>query len=164
VLATSAFAQSGGGCQLQGTASFTPGLNANAQPFSYSFNGNLTSCQSSEAGSPAAGAVSAGEAVTINGQQFQEPVPTDNGGCSNRTTSGIAIVTWADDTKTVVQYDTTGAAAAVNLSGTVVASVTLPAINPQPGQPTSTTVTIDALRRFVVGRSADVPTAGPDCV
>jgi hypothetical protein len=50
-------------------------------------------------------------------------------------------VTWADGTRTVVQYSTTGAAAAVHLSGTVIASVTLPAINPLPGQPTSTTVT-----------------------
>jgi hypothetical protein len=29
----------------------------------------------------------------------------------------------------------------VHLTGTVLASVTLPAINPQPGQPTSTTLT-----------------------
>ena len=29
----------------------------------------------------------------------------------------------------------------MHLSGTVLASVTLPAINPQPGQPTSTTLT-----------------------
>src|SRR2546428_7636336 len=95
-LAPTAFAASGGGCQLQGTASFTPGLNNNAQNFAYSFNGNLTGCQSSEAGAPASGAVSAGEAVTIGGQQFQEPVPSGNGGCESSTTSGTAVVTWAD--------------------------------------------------------------------
>jgi hypothetical protein len=140
-LAPSAFAASGGGCQLQGTASFTPGLNSNAQNFAYSFHGDLSSCQSSETGAPASGAVSAGEAVTIGGQQFQEPVPSGNGSCETSTTSGTAIVTWADGTKTVVQYSTTGAAAAVDLQGTVVPFVTLQAINPQPGQPTSTTVT-----------------------
>jgi hypothetical protein len=79
--------------------------------------------------------------VTINGQQFQEPVPTGNGGCSSSTTAGTAIATWADGTKTVINYSTSGAAAAVHLDGTVASSVTLQAINPQPGQPTSTTVT-----------------------
>jgi hypothetical protein len=142
VLAPAAVAaQSGGGCELQGTASFSPGLNSNVQNFSYSFHGNLSSCQSTEAGAPTAGTVSAGEAVTIAGQQFQEPVSSGNGGCSNSTTSGTAIVTWSDGTQTVVQYSTTGAAAAVHLQGTVASSVTLPAINPAPGQPTSTTVT-----------------------
>jgi hypothetical protein len=141
VLAPAALAQSGGGCQLQGTASFSPGLNSSAQNFTYSFNGNLTDCQSREPGAPSSGTVSAGEAVTINGEQFQEPVPTGNGGCSNSTTSGLAIVTWADATKTIVQYSTAGALAAVQLQGTVANNVTLQAINPQPGQPTSTIVT-----------------------
>ena len=141
VLAPTAFAQSGGGCQLDGTANISPGLNTGAQPFSYGFHGNLTGCQSNQSGSPATGTVSAGEAVSINGQQFQEPVSSGNGSCASSTTNGIAIVTWADGTQTVVQYSTNGAAAAVQLQGTVIASVTLPAINPQPGQPTSTTVT-----------------------
>jgi hypothetical protein len=138
---SAASAQSGGGCQLDGTASFNPGLGNNAQNFAYSFNGSLSGCQSTESGAPAAGSVSAGEAVTINGQQFQEPVPSGNGSCVTSTTGGTAIITWADGTKTVENYSTTGAAAAVNLQGTVADSVTLQAINTQPGQPTSTTVT-----------------------
>ena len=141
VLAPSASAQSGGGCQLDGTASFSPGLNTEAKAFSYSFNGQLTGCRSTESGAPASGTVSAGEAVTINGQQYQEPVPTGNGSCASSTTAGTAIVTWADGTQTVVSYETSGVAAAVQLQGEVVDSVTLPAINPQPGQPTETTVT-----------------------
>jgi hypothetical protein len=141
MLAPSAFAQSGGGCELDGNASFTPGLNTTAKDFTYSFGGDLSNCQSTEAGAPASGTVSAGEAVTINGQQFQEPVATGNGSCLSSTTGGTAIVTWADGTKTVVDYSTSGVAAAVELEGTVVPSVTLQAINPQPGQPTSTTVT-----------------------
>ena len=140
-LAPAASAQSGGGCQLDGDASFTPGLNSSAQNFNYSFNGVLSSCKSSEAGAPTDGTVSAGEVVTINGQQFQEPVPGGNGSCATSTTSGTAIVSWADGTKTVVDYSTTGAAAGVHLEGTVAPSVTLQAVNPQPGQPTSTTVT-----------------------
>src|SRR4051794_25592627 len=118
VLVPSAFGASAGGCQLQGTANFSPGLNANAQNFAYSFNGGLSGCQSSQSGAPASGTVSAGEVVTISGQQFQEPVPSGNGSCGNSTTSGTAIVTWADGTQTVVQYSTTGAAAAVHLQGT----------------------------------------------
>jgi len=64
-MAPSAFAASGGGCELQGTANISRGLNANAQNFSYSFNGNLSGCQSTQSGSPTSGTVSAGEVVTI---------------------------------------------------------------------------------------------------
>ena len=141
VLTPGASAQSGGGCQLQGNALFSPGLTTSAQNFSYSFDGSLSSCQSSQSGSPASGSVSAGKIVTINGQQFQEPVATGNGSCSSSTTNGIGIATWADGTQSVIQYSTSGAAAAVQLQGTVIPSVTLQAVNPQPGQPTSTTVT-----------------------
>jgi hypothetical protein len=140
-LAPTALAQSGGSCELQGTASFTPGLNANAQNFSYSFHGNLSSCEATESGAPTAGSVSAGEVVTINGQQFQEPVPAGNGSCASSTTNGAAIATWSDGTQTVVTYSTTGAAAGVQLQGTVAPTLVLQAVNPQPGQPTSTTVT-----------------------
>ncbi len=136
-----ASAASVGGCQLDGSAAFSPGLNNNAQNFQYIFHGALSNCSASQSGAPTSGTVSAGEVVFINLQQFQEPVPTGNGGCSNSTTSGTAIVTWSDGTQTVIRYSTTGAAAAVHLQGTVIASVTLPAINPQLGQPTSTTIT-----------------------
>ena len=45
-----AMAASGGGCQLEGTASFSPGLTTTAAPFNYSFNGALTGCQSTGGG------------------------------------------------------------------------------------------------------------------
>jgi hypothetical protein len=134
---SAASAQSIGGCQLDGDASFNPGLTNNAQDFQYSFSGSLSGCQSSEAGAPASGTVSAGEIVTINGTQYQEPVPTGNGGCPSSTTSGTAIATWADGTQTVIDYTTSGAAAAVSLQGTVANSVTLQ----QVGGTGSTTVT-----------------------
>jgi hypothetical protein len=132
-----ASAQSVGGCQLDGTASFSPGLTNDAQDFSYSFNGALSGCQSSESGAPASGTVSAGEVVTINGIQYQEPVATGNGGCASSTTSGTGIVTWADGTQTVINYTTSGAAAAVTLQGAVADSVTLQEV----GGTGSTTVT-----------------------
>ena len=142
VLASPAMAQSGGGCQLDGTAAFSPGLSSTDQPFTYDFAGDLSGCQSSESGAPATGSVEAGRVFTdaATGERFQEPAATGNGGCSSSTTSGVAIITWADGTQTVLEYTTSGVAAAVSLSGTVVPSVTLPAIDPQPGQPTSMTI------------------------
>jgi hypothetical protein len=140
--AGTAAAQTGGGCHLQGGASFNPGLNTSSKPFSYSFDGQLTGCASNDSSAPTSGSVEAGEVYTDStGQQFQEPAATGTGGCASSTTGGTGIVTWADGTVTVVEYTTTGAAAAVKLDGNVVPSVTLAAINPQPGQPTSTTVT-----------------------
>jgi hypothetical protein len=108
-------APNGGGCHLQGTASFSPGLTNTAQNFNYSFTGALSDCQSSTGG-PASGTVFAG----TNGL----PAPTGNGSCGSSTTNGIAVAQWADGTTTVVQYTTSGVAAAVNLQGTVIGSVT----------------------------------------
>src|SRR5437660_1193281 len=64
IFAPSAGAASVGGCQLQGTANFSPGLGASSQPFSYSFGGNLTGCQSSQSGVPTTGTVSAGQTLS----------------------------------------------------------------------------------------------------
>jgi hypothetical protein len=108
-------APNGGGCQLHGSAAISPGLTSTAQNFSYSFSGSLSNCQSSSGG-PASGTVFAG----TNGL----PTPTGNGSCGSSTTSGIAVAQWADGTTTVVQYSTSGAAAAVSLQGTVIGSVT----------------------------------------
>jgi hypothetical protein len=141
-LASPAVAASGGGCQLQGTASFSPALTNTDQAFTYGFTGALSSCKSDAAGSPATGSVEAGQVVTDpSGERFQEPVPTGQGSCGHGTTAGTAIANWADGTVTVIDYTTTAVAAAVHLSGKVVPSVTLPAINPLPGQPTSKTIT-----------------------
>ncbi len=139
-----------GGCQLQGNANFTPGLGSTSQPFSYNFGGNLTGCQSTDATAPASGVVSAGQTITLQVHNsvtgatdtvaYQEPTPTGAGGCSNSTTSGTAIVTWKDGSTTVMTYSTTGAAAAVNLSGSVIPSVTVTNPNAPAGDPASVTV------------------------
>jgi hypothetical protein len=155
VIAPSAFASSVGGCQLQGTANFSPGLNSSAQPFSYDFGGNLSGCQSSEAGVPTSGIVEAGRTLAEQVKNsktgatdtvtYQEPIPSGSGGCGSSTTSGIALLTWSDGTHTVVSYSTTGALAAVNLSGNVAPSLTLTAVNAQEGDPTTFTI---ATNRF----------------
>jgi hypothetical protein len=147
--AGSAGAAAGGGCQLAGTVTFKPGLSNTPGNFSYSFGGNLTGCHASDPTAPATGTVSAGQAVTgAGGQQFQEPVPAGSGTCVNGTTSGTSIINWADGTATVIAYTTTSAGALVDLSGQVVPSVTLAAINPLPGQPTSETITTTRFSGF----------------
>lgn len=150
VFASSAGAQSVGGCQLQGNAAFSPGLTNNSQSFSYSFGGNLTGCQSSQSGAPTTGTVSAGQTLTENVTNsvtgatdtvtYQEPLSTGTGGCASSTTQGDSLVTWADGSTTVLSYSTTGAAAAVKLTGTVVPSLTLTAVNAQSGDPSTYTI------------------------
>ncbi len=146
----SAGAQSVGGCQLDGTAQFSPGLSTSSQPFTYSFGGALENCQSSQSGAPTSGTVSAGQTITeqvtnsITGATdtvtYQQPVPTGTGGCGSSTTQGEALATWSDGTATVVSYSTTGALAAVHLSGTVVPSMTLTAVDAEPGDPATFTI------------------------
>jgi hypothetical protein len=147
-------AQSLGGCELQGTAAFSPGLSSGSQAFSYGFTGALSGCQSSQSGVPTSGTVAAGQTIpelvtnAISGEThtvtYQQPIPTGNGGCASSTTQGEALATWSDGTQTVVSYSTTGALAAVGLSGNVAPSMTLTAVNAEPGDPA--TYTIDTTR------------------
>lgn len=236
-VAPSAEAQSGGGCQLQGTANFSPALNNNAQNFSYNFAGSLSGCQSSTSGAPTSGSVEAGRTITtpynwnytdsttlaaaasagastisttasegsvptqvggtvvtidagtssaetrtvtavsgtgpytetlssplsfshaagaaVTGAHsgsatatYQEPIPTGNGSCGTSTTSGISISNWADGTTTVVSYATSGAAAAVELTGSVIASVddTLASYTGPTAAPPASTHTVSTTR------------------
>jgi hypothetical protein len=130
--APSASAAGGGECQLKGTASFSPGLNTTAQPFTYSFTGDLTGCQSTEAGSPAAGTVQAGGTYTdtATGNVYTLPDATGSGSCGSSTTAGFAVLSWADGTRTLIDYTTSGVAAAVKLDGTVAESRTLTPVDP----------------------------------
>ena len=129
---------SGGACQLQGVANISPPLTNTAGSFAYSFTGDLGSCQSNVAGAPTTGTVSAGtqlpETVPLTSTTgttttgtvlYQEPIPQGSGSCGSSTTAGEALATWGDGKHTVVSYTTTGAATAVNLQGTIVASMTL---------------------------------------
>jgi hypothetical protein len=130
-----------GGCQLKGTAAFTPGLSTTSQPFTYSFGGDLTGCQSTEAGAPATGRVQAGGTYTdpATGNGYVLPASTGTGGCASSTTEGLALITWADGTRTLTDYSTSGAGAAVVLDGTVLDSVTLQPVNPADAPLTVTT-------------------------
>jgi hypothetical protein len=110
VSAVPASAADGGMCQLAGSATFTKGPNTTDHPFTYTFSGDLTSCQSNTPGAPAAGKI-----ATL--------VPSSGSGtCASNTSAGTALVSWADKSLSVVSYTTQSATAGVVLQGTVVPS------------------------------------------
>jgi hypothetical protein len=110
VAAVPASAADGGLCKLDGTATFAKGPNTTDHPFSYTFTGDLTNCQSNTPGAAAAGKI-----ATL--------VPaTGAGTCASNTGAGIALVTWADKGLSVVQYTTQSGTAGVVLQGTVIPS------------------------------------------
>src|SRR5213593_1011076 len=63
--------------------------------------------------------------VTSGTVLYQEPTPQGSGSCGSSTTAGESLVTWGDGKHSVIDYDTTGALAAVVLQGTVGVSMTL---------------------------------------
>jgi hypothetical protein len=110
VAAGPASAADGGLCKLDGTATFVKGPNATDHPFSYTFTGDLSNCQSNTPGAAASGKI-----ATL--------VPAKGTGtCASNTGAGIALVTWADKGLSVVQYTTQSATAGVVLQGNVIAS------------------------------------------
>lgn len=118
VLAPSAGATANAGtCSLAGTAAFGTPLTLNTQPFTYTFSGTLSNCQSGNA-STGPGGPTGGSISTIQSA-------SGSGSCASSTTSGYALATWNDGDTTVYQYSTTGYAAAVALSGTVIPSYTI---------------------------------------
>jgi hypothetical protein len=111
VAAVPAHAADGGGCQLDGTAAFKNGPGTDqAKKFTYMFSGTLSGCQSNIAGAPAGGKI--GTLVPSTG----------TGSCASNSTNGVAVVTWADKTVTVVSYSTQSLTAGVALQGTVIPS------------------------------------------
>lgn len=131
----------GSGCQLDGTASFSPNGPGNLATFGYSLTGALSSCNSSRAGAPTDGTMAVGNVITVSvpittstgvvqgTAQYQEPLASGSGAlpvnsCGASSTSGTAFIDWPDGTATVVDYTTSSAVAAVSLQGTVVSSGT----------------------------------------
>jgi len=131
-----------GGCQLAGNARFSSPLKANqpkptvsppngippgnnllgvdwGAPFGYTFDGDLSGCQSSDGSAPAAGRIYAGEPIDIGGASYAWPfaTPQGTGGCTGSNTSGTAVVVWADNSVSVIDYSTTGALAAIGMDG-----------------------------------------------
>jgi hypothetical protein len=109
VAAVPASAADGGMCQLSGNATFNKGPSTTDHPYTYTFSGDLTGCQSNN-GAPASGTI-----ATL------QP-GTGTGTCGSGTTAGLALVTWADKSLSLVQYTTQSATAGVVLQGSVIPS------------------------------------------
>ena len=147
IVTSATAATGGGGCQLDGSATFTPNGPGTADTFGYSFGGALSGCQSSVAGAPASGSIGAGQVVTESvpltvtnpdgttttsqgTANYQEPMATGTSNvpgasCASGTTSGTAVTSWSDGSVDVISYTTQSVGAGVQLQGTVVPSVTL---------------------------------------
>jgi hypothetical protein len=159
---SSAPAESLSGCVLQGTATFSPAPNpSTATSFSYTFGATLSNCQASPS-APESGTIEAGQTLTehvtnsITGAtdsvMYQEwPVPSGEGTCANSTTTGRALVTWADGTHTVEIYTTKGGLVSA-VTGGVDKSMTLRAVNAQEGDPNTYTIKTN---RFVSTEPVD---------
>ena len=117
---TAEAATGGAGCELNGTATLTPGLSTTSQSFAYTFSGTLSNCASSS-GAPSGGTVFAG--VDPNGQVETTGHPAGSGSCASSTTSGIAVALFNDGSTAVISYTTSGSGPAVELSGTAGGSV-----------------------------------------
>src|SRR5438105_59547 len=148
-----AVAQSGGGCQLSGTATITPGLTTSSQNFTYKFSGSLSGCQSTHS-AVTSGTVFAG--TDPNGQSETAGYPAGSGSCGSSTTSGIAVAQFNDGSTAVISYSTSGAAAAVELQGTVVSSVSF-------GTDTYTT-SAEWAGNSALAQLTFQPASGQDCV
>jgi hypothetical protein len=125
VAAPSMAAPGGGECTLHGTATFSnPGVGA-ANPFTYSFQGDLSNCGSSaKKGPDAGGHIQAGQQFAYGAVNYLPlDTPTGTGDCTSGDTKGTSVVTWADGTYSFIQYTTKSAAAGVVLQGTVLPSV-----------------------------------------
>ena len=164
VTAPSAMAEPGtGGCLLEGTARFdAPGLGAHIHAegtaFSYSFSGTLSNCASS-LNAPASAAVQAGQAIGANGETYDMPKGQGQGGCGSSTTTGTALISWADGTKTLTNYSTTGATSGIALTGSVIESITLP---PRDGSGPSLTITTNRFNGASIGGPLAFTTNTPE--
>lgn len=128
-----------GGCQIKANAVLSPGLTVASETFSYHYTGKLYGCVYTGTDAGASGVISAGEAIRIGGHLYQEPMPSGTGSCLKDETSGYDFARWSNGTQTIVSFTTNGGAGGTHLFGTIVPRLTLPAINPAPGAPSSTT-------------------------
>lgn len=134
-------AASGVACQFNGSIGYLPALTAVPTGRKATLSGTLSGC-TSDAQVPATASVSAGNVWTdpATGFKWQELLSGGDGSCAAHRTSGYAFVRWLDESITIVSYLTTGGGAAVSLAGFPVGSIVLPAVDRQPGQPATLTV------------------------
>jgi hypothetical protein len=100
----------GVGCDLTGTAKFTPGLKSTSAKSAYTFTGKFDSCQSTDS-KLKTGTVKAKGSST--------------GTCANGTGSGVAGIVWNNGKMTALKFTTTAAGAVVYVASTVVPKVVI---------------------------------------
>jgi hypothetical protein len=142
-----------GGCRVQANATVTPGLTLTASPFQYSYRGKLSLCVYTGKGAAKGGTITAGEPITIHGHKYQEPRPTGTGTCLGTAAQGYDFARWNNGTQTIVQFSTTSSGGGpTHLTGEVIPSLRLQAINPPAGAPKTVTFkTTNFVGQNVVG-------------
>jgi hypothetical protein len=142
-----------GGCRVQANAKLSPGLTLTSRAFQYHYRGKLDLCVYTGKGAAHGGTISAGEPISIHGHEYQEPVPAGTGTCLGTAAEGYDFARWKNGTQTIVQFSTTSSnGGPTHLTGSVVPSLQLQAINPPAGAPkTITFKTTNFVGQNVVG-------------
>lgn len=148
-LGSPALAATGAACQVSaGGADFgSAPLKANPTAVSYSLRAVLSGCQASASGVPTSGVASAGGIYSTtdpNGlvHQYREPKLSGNASCTANNTEGQLIVTWADESTTVL---TLAAQPAPTLLADFVVSA-LPSITLAPVDPSDAPLVVRTTR------------------
>jgi len=103
---TQAALPTGVACLISGTANLSPAITTKAQPASYTFTGNLKSCQSTDK-TIKTGTVSASGTGKLS--------------CVNGTSTGSGTVRWSNGQSSTVTFKTVDVGSAVVVQGKVVA-------------------------------------------
>jgi hypothetical protein len=142
-----------GGCRVQANATVSPGLTLTSHAFQYHYRGKLDLRVYTGKGAAKAGTISAGEPINIHGHKYQEPAPTGTGTCLGTAAQGYDFAHWKNGTQTIVQFSTTSSnGGPTHLTGSVIPSLQLQAINPPAGAPkTITFKTTNFVGQNVVG-------------
>jgi hypothetical protein len=128
-----------GGCNVRAAVVVRPGLTLSAGPFSYSYTGALDGCFYSGAGAASGGVITAGRPLTVGGRQYLEPTPAGTGDCAITVADGYDFTRWNNGRQTIVHFHAVSIGGATTITGSVVPSLELQAVNPRPGEPASVT-------------------------
>jgi hypothetical protein len=124
-----------GGCQVSANVTVNPGLTLSNRQFSYSYSGQLSGCFYTGTGAASGGLITAGRVITINGRDYQEPVPAGNGSCLVTAAAGYDFTRWNNGKQTIVKFAAMSVGGVTTITGSVVPSLVLRAVNPAPGEP-----------------------------
>jgi len=142
-----------GGCRVEANAKVSPGLTLTSRAFEYHYRGKLDLCVYTGKRAANGGTISAGEPISIHGHEYREPEPTGTGTCLGTTAEGYDFARWKNGTQTIVQFSATSSnGGPTHLTGSVISSLQLQAINPLAGAPTTATFkTTNFVGQNVVG-------------